>query len=175
VLRSWLVEVLRTAFLAPQATIIPQFSLAPQPNANSLTSLDMVGNLNKKCKLCKGTITHGNTERHNIGHHAEQLSKSVSTAPATSFELRSTLSEVLESCGIPQELWPSERKVLDRLQSYRLLEDRTTAFDMPGEPRLQIIDDTSLGQALPPLEELIARVAVATGTSGVRYEKFPGT
>jgi len=135
----------------------------------------MVGNLSKKCKLCNGTITHGNTKRHNDRHHAGHLSKSASTTAATALELRRTLSEVLESCNIPQELWPAERKVLDRLQNYRLLENQTTSFDMPGEPRLQILDDSKIRQALPPLEELVVRVAVALGkgNGGTQLEKVP--
>lgn len=121
----------------------------------------MVGNLNKKCQFCGITITHGNTKRHNDRHHAKSL------------ELRSTLSEVLESCNIPQELWPAERKVLDRMLNYRLLEDRTTSFDMPGEPGLQIFDDINLGQALPALEEVIVQVAAAVGCGCAQIGRVP--
>jgi len=123
----------------------------------------MVGNLNKKCQRsgCDTVITHGNTKRHNDRHHTKSL------------ELRNTLSEVLESCNIPQELWPAERKVLNRLLNYRLLEDRTTSFDMPGEPRLQIFDSGHLQEALPCLEEVIVQVAAAVGHGCARSEKTP--
>lgn len=132
----------------------------------------MVGNLPKKCKLCNFVVKHGNTKRHNERHHPEQILKSVSTASATGLELQNTLSEVLESCSIPEELWPADRNVLDRLQNYRLLERRTTSFDMPGEPKLQIFDDPNIGHALPSLEELIVRAAVAAGSGGTRTGKL---
>lgn len=122
-------------------------------------AITMVGNLNKKCQICDKPVTHGNTKRHNDRHHTRSL------------ELRSTLSEVLESCNIPQELWPAERKVLDRLLNYRLLEYRTTSFDMPGETRLQIFDDDHLRQALPSLEEVVVQVAAAVGHGCARSEK----
>ena len=124
-------------------------------------AITMVGNLNKKCQDCGKIITHGNTKRHNDRHHTKSL------------ELRSTLSEVLESCNIPQELWPAERKVLNRLLNYRLLEDRTTSFDMPGEPRLQIFDSGHLQEALPCLEEVVVQVAAAVGHGCARSEKTP--
>lgn len=122
----------------------------------------MVGNLNKKCQDCGKIITHGNTKRHNDRWHAD---------PPDSLELRSTLSEVLESCSVPQELWPAERKVLDRLLNYRLLKDRTTPYDMPGELRLQIFDSDHLQQALPSLEEVVIQVAAAVGYGSARTEK----
>lgn len=138
----------------------------PSRNVNGMLrdqalQITMVGNLNKKCQDCGTVITHGNTNRHNDRHHTKSLA------------LRSTLSEVLESCNIPQELWPAKRKVLDRLLSYRLLEDRTTSFDMPGEPRLQIFDSGHLRGALPSLEEVVVQVAAAVGYGCARSEKIP--
>lgn len=124
-------------------------------------AITMVGNLSKKCQDCGKIITHGNAKRHNDRRHTKSL------------ELRSTLSEVLESCNIPQELWPAEREVLDRLLNYRLLEDRTTSFDMPGEHRLQIFDDDHLGQALPSLEEVVVRVAAAVGYGCAQTGRVP--
>ena len=119
----------------------------------------MVGNLNKKCQVCNKVVTHGNDKRHNERHHKNSL------------EFRSTLSEVLESCNIPQERWPAERKVLNRLLNYRLLEDRTTSFDMPGEPKLQIFDNDDLRQALPSLEEVVVQVAAAVGYGCAQAER----
>lgn len=132
----------------------------------------MVGNRPQKCKLCDFIITHGNTKRHNARHHPSQSSKSTVTESGEDLEPQDTLSAVLEYCGVPQKLWPARREVLDRLQNYRLLERRTTAFDMPGEPKLQIVDDTRLEEALPTFEELIVQVAAAVGKCGVKTGKI---
>lgn len=138
---------------------VPSRNVNGMPRDQALP-ITMVGNLNKKCQDCDTIITHGNTKRHNDRHHTKSL------------ELRSTLSEVLKSYNIPQELWPGERKVLDRLLNYRLLEDRTTSFDMPGEPKLQIFDSDDLRQALPSLEEVVVQVAAAVGYGCARSEKI---
>lgn len=99
--------------------------------------------------------------------------KSSHPTPAKSIELSDRLSELLDACEVPQELWPGGREVLDRLQNYRLLENRTTALDLPGEPKLQIVNDALVGKALPSFEELIVQVAASVGDARATYETFP--
>lgn len=133
----------------------------------------MVGSLPKTCELCNKIITHGNKRRHDIRHHSEHIVKSSHPTPAKSIELSDRLSELLDACEVPQELWPGGREVLDRLQNYRLLENRTTALDLPGEPKLQIVNDALVGKALPSFEELIVQVAASVGDARATYETFP--
>lgn len=118
------------------------------------------------------TVTHGNMKRHNSRHHPKQLVNPFPVAAATGLELRDTLSGVLERCGIPEELWPARRGVLDRLQNYRHLEHRTTVFDLLGGCKLQIINDTLMGEALPPFEELVVQLAAVVGHARARDERL---
>ena len=132
----------------------------------------MVGNLPKRCERCNATVTHGNMKRHNSRHHPEQLFSLFPEATAAGLELRDTLSGVLERCDIPEEVWPARRGVLDRLQNYRHLEHRTTVFDLLGGCTPQIVNDTLVGEALPPFEELIVQLAAVVGHARAEDERL---
>jgi len=136
----------------------------------------MVGNKPKKCDRCGEVVRHGNMKRHIQRHHrgqqpqAEPCSSPESSAP---LELSGSLSEVLMSCGVPLECWPTDREQLDRLQNYRLLGNRTTAFDLPGELRPQIVRDRDQDEALPSFEELVIRLAAITGAEKGKNRRLP--
>lgn len=126
----------------------------------------MVGNRPQECIKCGATVLHGNMKRHLERRHRERPSEpkeDSSSEPSKALELCERLSDVLLGSGVPQDLWPADQKLLDRLQNYRLLEDRATAFDLPGEVKPRIIRDSGQDEALPSFEELIVRLACAVG------------
>lgn len=62
--------------------------------------------------------------------------------------------------------------MLDGLQNYRHLEHCTTVFDLLGGCKLQIINDTLVGEALHPFEELVVQLAAVVGHARAKDERL---
>jgi hypothetical protein len=78
------------------------------------------------------------------------------------------LSEVFMYYKVPRELWPADQDVIDRIRNYRLLGHESTAFDLPGEVKPQVILDRGQAEALPSFEELVIRLAARVGAKSIR-------
>jgi hypothetical protein len=84
------------------------------------------------------------------------------------------LSEVFMYYGVPRELWPADQDAIDRLRNYRLLGHESTAFDLPGEVKPQVVPDHGQAEALPSFEELVIRLAARVGAKSTRNATLSG-
>jgi hypothetical protein len=136
----------------------------------------MVGNKPRTCDLCGVSVKHGNMKRHLERQHRQRPQPEAHLAPESSrsLELAVKLSEVFIYYGVPRELWPADRETIDRIRNYRLLGHESTAFDLPGEVKPQVILDGDQAEALPSFGELVIRLAARVGAKSTRNTTLCG-
>lgn len=136
----------------------------------------MVGSKPKTCGLCGVSVKHGNMKRHLERQHGQHPPPAAHLAPEPlrGLEMGVRLSEVFMCYGVPRELWPADQDTIDRIRNYRLLRHESTAFDLPGEVKPQVILDSGQAEALPSFEELVIRLAALVGAKSIRNATLSG-
>jgi hypothetical protein len=136
----------------------------------------MVGSKPRRCDLCGVSVKHGNMKRHLERQHRQHPQPEAHLAPESSgsLEMVVKLSEVFMYYGVPRELWPADQDAIDRLRNYRLLGHESTAFDLPGEVKPQVVPDHGQAEALPSFEELVIRLAARVGAKSTRNATLSG-
>jgi hypothetical protein len=126
--------------------------------------------------LCGVSVKHGNMKRHLERQHRQhpQPEAYLTADSSTSLEMKVKLSEVFMYYGVPRELWPADQDVIDRIRNYRLLGHESTAFDLPGEVKPQVVLDHGQAEALPSFEELVIRLAARVGAKSTRNATLSG-